>query len=289
MLQIIVIVLQLIDNFITYILYNELTHTTNFRFLATGDSYATIGHSFRVGFTTVSKIVEEVCDAIWNRLQPIYLPEPTTHIWEQSIAGFQEKWQFPNCLGSIDGKHVTIKCPKNTGSNYFGYLKKFSIVLLAIADAEYKFICIDVGGYGKNSDGGIFEASNMGQNFMNRTMNVPIDRPLPEQDEPTPCVLIGDEAFSLKSYLMRPFPYTQSKLDPRKDNYNKRLCRARRVVENSFGILVHKWRVFLRPLAMKVQTAIKIVKACCVLHNFLRIKKCDDRSYKYSVITQHRI
>lgn len=245
------------------------------RFLATGDSYSTIGHSFRVGFTTVSAIVSEVCEAIWYRLQPISMPEPTEMIWEQSVHSFEEKWQFPNCLGSIDGKHVTIKCPDKSGSTFFCYLKKFSIVLMAIVDAEYKFIGIDVGGYGKNSDGGIFEASNMGKRFNNGTFNTPADRPLPGQNEPTPCVLIGDEAFSLSQFLMRPFPYRQSRHNIRKDNYNKRLCRARRVVENAFGILVHKWRLFLRPLEIKVETTVKVVKAACVLHNYLRIKNCD--------------
>lgn len=142
------------------------------RFLATGDSYKTIGHSFRLGFSTVASIVEEVCEAIWHKLQPIYIPQPTMEVWEKSIKGFQDLWQFPNYLGSIDGKHVTIKCPKKSGSTYFSYLKKFSIVLLAIVDPEYKFICIDVGGYGKNSDGGIFEASSMGRKFANGNMNI---------------------------------------------------------------------------------------------------------------------
>jgi hypothetical protein len=99
-----------------------------FRFLATGDSFSTIGHSFRMGFSTVSSIVAEVCDVIWQRLQPTYMPQPTAEIWEEAISGFQEKWHFPNCIGSIDGKHVTIKCPNKTGSNHFCYLHKFSIV-----------------------------------------------------------------------------------------------------------------------------------------------------------------
>jgi hypothetical protein len=63
-----------------------------FRFLATGDSFSTIGHSFRMGFSTVSSIVAEVCDVIWQRLQPTYMPQPTAEIWEKAISGFQEKW-----------------------------------------------------------------------------------------------------------------------------------------------------------------------------------------------------
>nr|XP_022902634.1 protein ALP1-like [Onthophagus taurus]XP_022911228.1 protein ALP1-like [Onthophagus taurus] len=211
-------------------------------------------------------------------MEGIYLPEPTTEIWEQSAKGFREKWQFPNCIGAIDGRHVTIKCPNRTGSNYFCYLNKFSIVLMAIVDPYYKFICVDIGGFGKNSDGGIFEASNMGQRFEANLINVPNHTPLPGQNEPCPHVLIGDEAFALKPYLMRPFPYRQSKLCPRKENYNVRLCRARRVVENAFGILSQKWRIFLKPITTKVETTILIIKTACVLHNFLRVTQCDNPS-----------
>jgi hypothetical protein len=247
-----------------------------FRFLATGDSFSTIGHSFRMGFSTVSSIVAEVCDVIWQRLQPTYMPQPTAEIWEKAISGFQEKWHFPNCIGSIDGKHVTIKCPNKTGSNHFCYLHKFSIVLLAIVDPDYKFSCIDVGAYGKNSDGGIFEVSKMGQRFASGTFDLPPSRPLAGQNEATPCVLVGDEAFTLSLYLMRPYPYRQVRHDNRKENFNKGLCRARRVVENAFGILTQKWRVFFRPIEVKVETTKQIVNAACVLHNYLRVKKSDQ-------------
>ncbi|KAF0710481.1 Reverse transcriptase domain-containing protein, partial [Aphis craccivora] len=92
---------------------------------------------------------------------PMFIPEPTTAIWEASACGFYEKWQFPNCIGSVDGKHFTIKCPDNSGSRNCCYLKKISVVLMATVDPEYKFICIDVGGYGRNSNGGILEKSTM--------------------------------------------------------------------------------------------------------------------------------
>jgi hypothetical protein len=109
-------------------------------------------------------------------------------------------------------------------------------VLLAFADHDCKFTCIVVGGYGKNSDGGIFDASSMGKRIDRGVLNVPGSRLLHGQNEPTPCVLIGDEAFPLRPYLMRPFPCRYSRNDEIKCNYNKRLCRARRTVEDAFGI-----------------------------------------------------
>ena len=97
---------------------------------------------------------------------------------------------------------------------------------MAIVGPDYRFICVDIGGYGKNSDGGIFDSSNMGQRFEAGLMNIPKDKLLPGQIESCSHVLIGDEAFALKPYLMRPFPYRQSRLNTRKENYNNRLCKA---------------------------------------------------------------
>lgn len=208
------------------------------------------------------------------------MPQPTKEIWKKSAEGFYNLWQFPNCIGSIDGKHITIKCPKNTGSSHFCYLKKFSIVLMAIVGPEYTFLCVDIGGYGKNSDGGIFEQSNMGKRFAANLMNVPEDKNLPGTNQLVPHVLIGDEAFPLKSTLMRPYPYRQSRTDIRKEKYNVRLCRARRVVENAFGILAQRWRIFYRPIETSVETTILLVKTACILHNFLRTKKCDSLFYE---------
>lgn len=94
-------------------------------------------------------IVKEVCNVIITKLQPIYLPEPSNETWKNAATGFYERWQFPNGVGSIDGKHVAIKCPPKSGSSYYCYKYKFSIVLLSIVDSDYKFICVDVGGMAK--------------------------------------------------------------------------------------------------------------------------------------------
>ncbi|XP_062531258.1 uncharacterized protein LOC110386017 isoform X2 [Bombyx mori] len=80
-------------------------------------------------------------------------------------------------------------------------------------------------------------------------------------EEPVPHVFIGDEGFALKTYLMRPFPRASATQDERKTKFNKRLCRARRVVENAFGILAQKWRIFLRPIDCDVDTGIDVIKA----------------------------
>lgn len=135
--------------------------------MATGDSYKTIGYNYRVGDRTVSRIVENVCHAIWNNLQQMYMSVPIETEWKEIAENFMNKWQFPHCLGAVDGKHISIKCPPNAGSQFFNYKHFHSIVLLAVVDANKKFIIIDVGSMGRFSDGGIFADSEFGQKLNN--------------------------------------------------------------------------------------------------------------------------
>jgi len=73
------------------------------------------------------------------------MPKPTKDDWQNISREYKEIWSFPNCIGSLDGKHINIQCSINGGSAYFNYKGVNSIVLLALVDAHYRFITIDVG------------------------------------------------------------------------------------------------------------------------------------------------
>ena len=127
-------------------------------YLATGDSFKTLALFFRMGESTIRAIVYQTCQAIWDILSPLHLSTPTReNEWEKIARGFEHQWNFPNCLGAIDGKHCYIQSPANSGSEYFNYKGTFSIVLLGICDSLYKFVYIDVGTPGRWSDGGTFD------------------------------------------------------------------------------------------------------------------------------------
>jgi hypothetical protein len=124
------------------------------------------------------------------------------------------------------------------------------------------------GSYGRNSDGGISAHSKLGK-YLETHLVIPEDQQLPGISCLAPHVIVGDEAFPLQTYLMRPYPGSQSKVDSEKSIFNYRLSRSRRVVENGFGILSQKSQIYQRTLQSLPENA-DIIFATCILHSYLR-------------------
>ena len=208
-----------------------------------------------------------------------------------SLAFFEFlQWNFYNCFGALDGKHIMIRPPPNSGSYYYNYKHHFSIVLMALVDASYRFIYVDIGCNGRVSDGGVFKNSTF-YNEIEKTLNIPQPSLLPGSTINAPYVIVADEAFAMTTYLIKPYgqaqltkekrifnyrlllpgstinapyvivadeafamttylikPYGQAQLTKEKRIFNYRLSRAHRVVENAFGILATRFRIFMTPM-----------------------------------------
>ena len=93
------------------------------RYLVTGDAQTTIGASYRMSKTSVSRIIKETTLVIWDALlKSGYLKIPQNEgEWKSIAEAFELKWNFPNCVGAIDGKHVVMQAPARSGSFYFNY------------------------------------------------------------------------------------------------------------------------------------------------------------------------
>uniref|UniRef100_A0A3P8RNC6 DDE Tnp4 domain-containing protein n=1 Tax=Amphiprion percula TaxID=161767 RepID=A0A3P8RNC6_AMPPE len=179
----------------------------NLRVLASGNNQRSVAQSYMMLPTTVSLIVTEVCKAIWA--------------WTKISKEFWRVWNFPNCLGCIDGKHVIIQAPSRA-----------------------------VISYGRESDGGIFQECSFGRKLLHGKLNLPPPANPPGTTVNVLHVFLGDAAFPLHQNLMQPFPGV---VDAQRI-YNYRHSCARRVVENSFGILAK---------------TVKVGKACVALHNYV--------------------
>lgn len=204
--------------------------------------------------------------------------EKTEDEWRQISDKFYKNTNFPNCVGAIDGKHIRVISPAHSGSQYYNYKNFFSIVLLGLVDNDYCFSAIDVGAYGKSSDSNIFKNSILGHKLEANKLRIPSSQRLPNDTygEHMPFIIVGDEAFALSKFIMRPYP--NRNLEAKKRIFNYRLSRARRMVECAFGILANKWRIFHKPIEVEVDFAQLITQTCCLLHNFVR--KRDGIDYE---------
>ena len=133
------------------------------------------------------------------------MPSPTEEIFQEIAKDFNIRWNFPNCVGSIDGKHIRIKCPPNSGSQYFNYKHYHSIVLQSVVNSNLKFVTEDVGAYGKQNGSGIFRNSAVYQSLETRSLKLPKDTVLPNSEITLPYVFVGDEAYPQTTYLMKPY------------------------------------------------------------------------------------
>jgi hypothetical protein len=188
-------------------------------------------------------LIPNVCQAIYKVLKKDFLSCPSTNEeWLEIAKEFEDRWNFPNCIGAGDGKHIRMKCPPNTGSNFYNYKSFFSSVLLAFVGPQCQFLYIDVCCQGSASDSGIFRRSTLWEAMEANTLNIPPPRPLPESEDPSFEVpdaaidyfFVCDDAFPLGKHLMKPYP--SRNLSEERRIFNYRLSRARRISENAFGI-----------------------------------------------------
>lgn len=239
--------------------------------MASGCSFAEIQYNYRLGKSTATSIVRQVCSALWQILKPLCIPSISEERWKEISAEFQKYANFPNCIGAIDGKHIRIVQPSDTGSLYYNFKHFFSTVLLAVCDANYCFLYVDVGAYGKSSDSTIFQESLFYKNVTEGKFNIPEPKPISNLDKTRlPYVFVADDAFGLSKHIMR--PYVGKQLPHAKRIFNYRLSRARRYIECTFGIMANKWQIFQRPLNVKIDLCESIILACCVLHNYVRCR-----------------
>lgn len=193
--------------------------------------------------------------------------------WLQICNGTFKRWNFPNCFGAADGKHIAITKPINSGSI-------FRIVLLAMVDYDYEILAVDVACRGRISDGSVFRNSCLYSAFKSNEVNLPKARALPNTTDnievdnlpspEVPLVFAADDAFSLTNFCMK--PYNNRNQTELQRIFGYRLFRIRRVTENTFGIWGNHFRVFSVRNNHDPVSVTHIILASLTLHNMLRKK-----------------
>ena len=251
--------------------------------LGTNVEYRTISHLFGVGISTACGIVYEVCQEIVRYFLRMYIKIPQGHDAMAVVEGFQNTWDFPQCFGAVDGSHIPIITPADNATDYFNQKKFPSIVLQAMVDHEYRFMNVYAGWPGSVHDARILansdlfamgEAGTLVPNSVQTMSGVPV-----------PVVILGNPAYPLLPWLMKPYPGVGLSAKHRK--FNNRLSRARVVTECAFGRLKGRWRCLLKRNDIKVDFMPTLVTACCVLHNICEIHQDSfDHQWLDDEVTQ---
>nr|XP_020633184.1 protein ANTAGONIST OF LIKE HETEROCHROMATIN PROTEIN 1-like [Pogona vitticeps] len=230
--------------------------------LATPDSYRSVAECFGVGRSTVSRIVMEVCQALYDVYhRVVHLTRP-----QAVMAGFAAKG-FPHCIGAIDATHIPIIAPAHRATEYINSKGYYSMVLQALVDHEGRFTDVYAGRSGKVHDARIFRSSpvframNQGTFGPNTTMDLGGQQVKP--------VILGDLAYPLLPWLMTPYC---GHLDTRKQLFNDTVGRCRAVVDYAFERLRGRWRCLLSRLDVRERYAPRVIVACCILHNICEAK-----------------
>ena len=150
-------------------IYPEERLAITLNYLATGNSQRDLAFVFKIGRSTIYHIIFEICDVLDEYVRSFSI----TQDWNKIAEEFLEFWDMLHCIGALDGKHIGIRKPSNSSSLWYDYKGSFSMILLAVCDADYCCTLVDVGEYVSNKDNGILRNSKMGRRFGNRETSIP--------------------------------------------------------------------------------------------------------------------
>ncbi|XP_078581876.1 uncharacterized protein LOC144865182 [Branchiostoma floridae x Branchiostoma japonicum] len=243
--------------------------------LASGDLMRSVADLFGVSVSSACNIIHEVHNAINEVLFRRYLTFPTGQKLRETIHGFMEKWQFPQCAGAVDGSHIPINAPTKDPTDFFNRKGYHSVILQGVVDHLYRFIFVQrftdicVGRPGSVHDARVLRDSPFFTRMESGTM---LPRELTREIEgvPVPVAVLGDAAYPQMPWLVKPYPDSGA-LSREKFDFNYRQSRARMTVECAFGRLKGRWRCLSKRLDVDLDNVPSIVAACCVLHNVCEI------------------
>ena len=221
----------------------------------------TLEDLFHIPENTICLIVSQAADAIWEKLSLIYMKCPSTEEeWQKISNDFFEKWTLSTLywchrreaikeslarntalVSSVqEALHCalcTVQAFANLGTLFRNYKGTFSLVLFAICNANYKFTYTHIGSAGSANDAAIWNCSTFKSHLDAGQLGIP------QTPGKVNFYLVGDDIFGLSKTVMKPFP--RSNLNAKELVFNYRLSRARRVWENSFGILCNRFPILL--------------------------------------------
>ena len=233
--------------------------------LASGDTFIRISYAFGIGTSTAHTICSEFEQALTDiRDDHIHFPSNDLEI-SLEIDKFEEKYNFPQIAGIVDGSHIPIRAPFTNKVDYYNRKQIYSVNLQVIANADLEILHASVGYPGSIHDARVWRLSGL---FFKAERGDILHSPSRDIRGKTVRPLIAtDSAYPATSWLIKPYQYGPN-LTPRKRKFNKVFSGMRCTVERSLGLLKNRWRILLEQNYQTLESIPNCVMACVVLHNF---------------------
>ena len=126
--------------------------------LGGGDYFYTISQMTGFGTSTAciiaSEVVKAIVDCLWGQHVTRYIPNSEAELCKK-ISEMEEAWQFPCCWSAVDGCNIPIMCPAGgleSCKEYRNFKNFYSVVLMAMVDSHYRYICCSCGVSGNSHD-----------------------------------------------------------------------------------------------------------------------------------------
>ncbi|CAF3068258.1 unnamed protein product [Rotaria sp. Silwood2] len=247
--------------------------------LGTTSELRTIGHLFGIGKSSAAYVLHDFCSVIVEIYFYRLIKFPTRHYEiRETTSAFLTKYNYPMCLGAIDGTHIAVEPPIGEETDYYNYKKHHSIILLAVVESNLKFTYVNVGAPGRCNDAFVYGRSTLyeilqGLDYAQYHLTINNTRIQPH--------IIADSAFPLSRNLMKPF-IERIGMPPNQSLFNFRLSHCRSTVERAFGHLKNRFRSIHKKMEYNIEHIKIIIKATCVLHNIC-IKSQDTIEIDWNI------
>ncbi|WJX82893.1 hypothetical protein P8452_65599 [Trifolium repens] len=222
---------------------------------------------FKRSGQTISKYFNSVLNGV-IRLHEILLSAPDPVLEDCS----DERWKlFKNCLGALDGTHIQVNVPAIDKPRYRNRKGDISSTnVLGVCSRDMKFIFVMPGWEGSASD------SRVLRDAISRTNGLHV---------PTGYYYLVDAGYGNSEGFLAPYRgyryhrsewrhgYTPSN---KQELFNMRHSLARNVIERTFGLLKMRWAILRSRSFYPIKVQIRIINACCLLHNFIRLEMPTD-------------
>ncbi|TMW48211.1 hypothetical protein DOY81_006706 [Sarcophaga bullata] len=197
-----------------------------------------------------------------DNFEDIFTKLPNTPTQWLSVANdFENYWHFPHTLGVLDAKQFFVNCTNNALVSNF--------VMLSIADAHSRFLYTEIMECDEETnESAIYINSNLYKSLKFNTINIPAANRLKRQTMKTEYYFVGTEVFGMDRYVLKEYHQSQN-LNQTQKAFNYRLNRVRLSGKMAFDLLFYRFKIFERFDQIDKSTIRLVIKACCMLHNYL--------------------